>query len=79
MEAPAVSGDRPAGASFTFSATVRNAGRGLAAATTLRVYRSDDETITAADEQVATATVAALAASASGIDHAPPAASSASI
>ncbi|MDE0223366.1 MAG: hypothetical protein OXJ90_29160, partial [Spirochaetaceae bacterium] len=63
-EDPAVSDDSPvAGASFTLSATVRNAGDGDAAATTLRVYRSDDETITPADEQVGAATVPALAAS----------------
>ena len=64
VESPLVSDDRPAaGAALTFSATVRNAGRGAAAATKLRVYRSDDGTITPADEQVGTATVAALAAS----------------
>ena len=68
VEAPEVSDHRPAaGASFTFSATVRNAGRGNAAATTLRVYRSDDETITTDDEQVANATVAELAASESRV------------
>ncbi|MDE0230491.1 MAG: hypothetical protein OXJ62_16695 [Spirochaetaceae bacterium] len=64
VESPAVSDASPvAGASFSFSATVRNAGGGNAAATTLRVYRSDDETITPADEQVGAATVPALAAS----------------
>ncbi len=64
VESPLVSDDRPAaGATFTFSATVHNAGRGAAAATTLRVYRSDDGTITPADEQVGAATVEALAAS----------------
>ncbi|MDE0026439.1 MAG: hypothetical protein OXP69_18675 [Spirochaetaceae bacterium] len=64
VEDPSVSDDRPtAGASLTVSATVRNAGRGNAAATMLRIYRSDDETITPADEPVATATVAELAAS----------------
>ncbi|MDE0229956.1 MAG: hypothetical protein OXJ62_13985 [Spirochaetaceae bacterium] len=68
VEAPTVSAHRPAaGAGFTFSATVRNAGRGNAAATTLRVYRSDDETITPAGERVGSATVAALAASASRV------------
>ena len=66
VEAPEVSDHRPAaGASFTFSATVRNAGRGNAAATMLRVYRSDDETITPADEEMRAVTVAELAASAS--------------
>ena len=65
VESPLVSDDRPAaGATYTFSATVRNAGRGPAAATKLRVYRSDDATITPADEQVGAATVDALAATA---------------
>ncbi|MDE0024331.1 MAG: SwmB domain-containing protein [Spirochaetaceae bacterium] len=65
VEAPEVSDHRPAaGASFTFSTTVRNAGRGNAAATTLRVYRSKDATITTDDKQVGLpATVAELAAS----------------
>ncbi|MDE0446917.1 MAG: hypothetical protein OXH96_09620 [Spirochaetaceae bacterium] len=68
VEDPAVSDPRPAaGAGFTFSATVRNAGRGNAAATTLRVYRSDDEAITPSDEQVGATTVAGLAASASRV------------
>ena len=68
VENPAVSDPRPAaGAGFTFSATVRNAGRGNAAATTLRVYRSDDEVITPSDEQVGDAAVAGLAASASRV------------
>ena len=71
VEDPAVSDPRPAaGAGFAFSATVRNAGRGSAAATTLRVYRSDDETITPSDEEVGAATVAELAASASGVAQA---------
>ncbi len=66
VESPLVSENRPAaGASFTFSATVRNTGGGDAAATTLRVYRSDDETITPSDDEVIAATVAGLAASAS--------------
>ena len=66
VEDPTVSDDGPAaGASFTFSATVRNAGDGDAAATRLSVYRSEDETITPADEQVSAAAVAELAASAS--------------
>ena len=64
VESLSVNPDSPAAAaSFTFSATVRNAGRGSAAATTLRVYLSDDETITTDDEQVATAAVPELAAS----------------
>ncbi|MDE0446921.1 MAG: hypothetical protein OXH96_09640 [Spirochaetaceae bacterium] len=68
VEDPAASDPRPAaGTGFTFSATVRNAGRGNAAATTLRVYRSDDEAITPSDEQVGATTVAGLAASASRV------------
>ena len=64
VELPAVSDASPvAGASFSFSATVRNAGDGDAAATTLSVYRSDDETITPSDEQVGDDAVPALAAS----------------
>ena len=64
VEDPAASDPRPAaGTGFTFSATVRNAGRGNAAATTLRVYRSDNETITPSDEQVGAAAVPELAAS----------------
>ncbi|MDE0026440.1 MAG: hypothetical protein OXP69_18680 [Spirochaetaceae bacterium] len=68
VEDPAVSDRSPAaGKPFTFSATVRNAGRGNAAATMLRVYRSDDATITTSDQEVDTVTVAELAASASRI------------
>ena len=64
VELPAVNDDSPvAGASFSFSASVRNAGDGDAAATTLHVFRSDDETITLSDEQVANAPVPELAAS----------------
>ena len=64
VEDSAVSDDRPAaGASFTFRATVHNAGRGSAAATTLRVYRSDDETITTDDKPVSSDAVPGLAAS----------------
>ena len=67
VESPSVSADTPAaGASLTFSATVRNAGDRSAAATTLRVYRSDDDTITTDDEQLGADTVEALAASATG-------------
>ena len=51
------------GATFTLSATVRNAGDGSAAATTLRYYRSTDATITTSDTQVGTDELAELAAS----------------
>ena len=50
------------GGSFTLSATVRNAGAGAAAATTLRYYRSDDALIDAADTEVGTDAVPELAA-----------------
>ena len=64
---PSVSDSAPeTGGSFTLSATVRNAGDGSSAATTLRYYRSTDATITAADTEVGSDAVAALAAAAIG-------------
>ena len=51
------------GGSFTLSATVRNAGDGSSAATTLRYYRSADATISSSDTAVGTDAVGALAAS----------------
>ncbi|MDE0223594.1 MAG: hypothetical protein OXP28_00475 [Gammaproteobacteria bacterium] len=64
VASPEVSDDRPAAAArFTFSATVHNAGRGNAAATTLRVYRSKDATVTRSDKEVGTAAVTELPAS----------------
>ena len=66
VAAPTVSDSGPAaGASFTLSATVRNAGKGASAATTLRYYRSTDATIATSDTQVGTAAVAGLAAAGS--------------
>jgi len=66
VDSPAVSDDRPAaGARFTFSATVHNAGSGSAAATTLRVFRSSDTTDTPSATEVGTATVTELRASGS--------------
>ena len=64
---PAVSDDSPvAGATFTFSATVRNAGdTDSPATTTLRYYRSTDATISTADSEEGNDAVGALAASAS--------------
>ena len=60
---PSVSDSGPAaGATFTLSATVRNAGEGDAAATTLRYYQSTDTTITALDTEVGMDAVAELAA-----------------
>ena len=50
VESPSVSDDSlVAGAAFSFSATVRNAGRFWAHRTTLRYYRSPDATITTED------------------------------
>ena len=66
VAAPTVSDSGPvAGASFTLSATVRNAGEGASAATTLRYYRSTDVTIATSDTEVGTASVAGLAAAGS--------------
>ena len=66
VAAPSVSDSGPAaGATFTLSATVRNAGEGASAATTLRYYRSTDATITTSDTAAGTDEVAALAASGS--------------
>ena len=66
VSSPSVSDSPKAGAPFTLSATVRNAGDGAAAATTLRYYRSADATITRADTEVGTDAVAELAAGGSG-------------
>ena len=64
---PSVSASGPAaGARFTLSATVRNAGDGASEATTLRYYRSADATISRTDMEVGTDAVAALAASGTG-------------
>ncbi|MCY4372228.1 MAG: hypothetical protein OXC31_00565 [Spirochaetaceae bacterium] len=66
VTSPAVSEGSPAaGARFTLSATVTNAGGGASEATTLRYYRSTDATTTASDVEVGTDAVAELAASAS--------------
>ena len=62
---PTVNDSSPAvGATFTLSATVRNAGDGAAAGTTLRAYRSTDGTITTSDASDAVAAVGELAAGA---------------
>ena len=66
LGAATVNDSRPeTGASFTLSATVRNAGDTDAAATTLSYYRSTDAAISTADAVVGTDAVAELAASAS--------------
>ena len=65
VQSPSVSDSRPVtGATFTLAATVRNAGDGEAAATTLRFFRSEDATITPDDTAEGTAAVRKLAASA---------------
>ena len=53
-----------AGQSFTLTAAVRNEGPAVAAATTVRYYRSDDATIDPSDTQVATGAISDL----TGID-----------
>ena len=54
-----------AGVPFAFTATARNDGTGTAPATTLRYYRSSDDTITTSDTQVGTKPVGGLASSGS--------------
>ena len=66
VASPSVSDSGPAaGATFTLSATVRNDGSEPSAATTLRYYRSTDETITTSDTEVGTDAVVEFAASGS--------------
>ena len=66
VQSPSVSDSGPAaGAAFTLSATVENAGDGSSDATTLRYYRSTDATITTADTSVGTDAITGLAASGS--------------
>ena len=64
VESPSVSDASPeTGASFTLSATVKNAGEAESAATTLRYYRSADVSITSSDIEVGTDAVEGLAES----------------
>ena len=64
MTAPSVNDTGPAaGATFTLSATVQNAGGESSEPTTLRFYRSTDTTITTSDTAVGRVLVAGLAAS----------------
>ena len=66
VSAPSVDDSSPVeGGTFTLSATVRNAGDGESATTTLRFYRSTDGTILTSDTEVGTAAVAGLAAAGS--------------
>ena len=63
VESPTVSASNPtAGTSFTLRATVRNNGGSAAGATTLRYYRSSDDTISTSDTSVGTDSVGGLAA-----------------
>ncbi len=63
VESPRVSKSTLApGESFTLSATVRNRGNGQASSTTLRYYRSSNDTISGSDTQVDTDTVNGLGA-----------------
>ena len=64
VESAAVDDNMPdPGASFTFSATVRNRGDGSSGSTTLRYYRSSNATISTGDTEVGTDSVGGLAAS----------------
>ena len=64
VNTPTVDDSSPeTGASFTLSATVRNAGDESSVATTLRYYRSTNTTISSSDTQVGTDAVGALSAS----------------
>ena len=61
---PTLTDGTPGSGTFTLSVTVNNTGDSEAPATTLRYYRSEDETITTVDTEVGTDAVATLAASA---------------
>ena len=66
MDTPAFSNTNPlTGASIRIDMIVRNLGEERAGATTLRVYRSLDSTITTSDFQIETFNVAALNANSS--------------
>ena len=66
IQTPSVSDSSPnAGESFMLSATVRNQGNGRSASTTLRYYRSSDETISTGDTEVGTDAVGSLTVAAS--------------
>ena len=64
VDAPTVNNSSPTtGTSFTLRATVRNQGAARSGSTTLRFYRSDDETITDSDTEVGSQAVGGLSAS----------------
>ena len=64
------------GGAFTLSATVRNAGAGASASTTLRYYRSADATVSTGDAAVGTNAIAALSAGETSAESVPLTASS---
>ena len=63
VQSPVSDSSLGTGDSFTLSATVRNGGDAISAATTLRYYRSSDSTITSGDTEVGTDSVGGLAES----------------
>jgi hypothetical protein len=64
VQSPSVSDSSlDAGQSFTFYAQVHNQGDGVSASTTLRYYRSDNDTISTSDTEVGTTEIVALGAS----------------
>ena len=64
VQSPSVSNNNPdAGEHFTFYAQVHNQGDGVSASTTLRYYRSDNDTISTSDTEVGTTEIVALGAS----------------
>ena len=69
VDTPTVDDSSPeTDASFTLSATVRNAGDESSVATTLRYYRSTNTTISSSDTEVGTDSVGALSASATSAE-----------
>ena len=64
VQSPSVSDSSlDAGEYFTFYAQVHNQGDGVSASTTLRYYRSDNDTISTSDTEVGTTEIVALGAS----------------
>ena len=64
VQSPSASNNNPdAGEHFTFYAQVHNQGDGVSASTTLRYYRSDNDTISTSDTEVGTNQIVALGAS----------------
>ena len=66
VQSPAVNDARPSpGGTFTLYATVRNSGAAASAASTVRFYRSTDDTISTGDVELGSASVPGLAVSGS--------------